>query len=144
MLVNTEITDLKTRTQFTLWFIAGCVAAALLLNGSYGISKNNATPSWCLWSCAISAALWYGFYRISDVRPVRALSRPLELAGQNVLLAYLISEMLPSLLQALHMGDWYGNLATSITSAVARSIVCAVLVLLASTGLNRIGFRLKL
>ncbi len=30
------------------------------------------------------------------------------------------------------------------TSAITRSIVCAVLILLASTGLNRVGFRLKL
>jgi heparan-alpha-glucosaminide N-acetyltransferase len=144
MLVTTDMTALKARTQFTLWFIAGCAAAALLLSRSYGISKNSATPSWCFWASAISATLWYVFYLISDVHPVRAISRPFELAGQNVLLAYLISEMLPGLLQALHLGDWYGDLASSLPSATARSIVCAVLVLLASTGLNRIGFRLKL
>jgi hypothetical protein len=87
MLSTTEMTALRGRTQFTLWFVAGCAAAALLLTRSYGISKNSATPSWCLWACAISATLWYGFYLISDVHPVRAISRPLELAGQNVLLA---------------------------------------------------------
>jgi predicted acyltransferase len=144
MLVTTEMTALKARTQFTMWFVAGCAAAALLLNRSYGISKNNATPSWCLWASAISAVLWYGFYLISDVRPVRVLSRPLELAGQNVLLAYLVSEMLPGLLQVLQLGDWYGNFATSLPSAIVRSAGCAALVLLVSTGLNRVGFRLKL
>ena len=144
MLATTEMTALRARTHFTVWFVAGCAAAALLLNRSYGISKNSATPPWCLWACAISATLWYGFYLISDVHPVRAISRPLELAGQNVLLAYLLSEMLPGLLQALHLGDWYGNLAGNLPSAIARSIICAVLILLASTGLNRVGFRLKL
>jgi len=144
MLATTDSTALRARTQFTLWFVAGCASAALLLNRSYGISKNNATPSWCFWACAISAALWYGFYLISDVHPVRAISRPLALAGQNVLLAYLLSEMQPGLLQALQLDGWYGNLATSLPAAIARSVVCGMLILLASTGLNRIGFRLKL
>ena len=144
MLSTTEMTALRGRTQFTLWFVAGCASAALLMTRSYGISKNSATPSWCLWACAISTTLWYGFYLISDVHPVRAISRPLELAGQNVLLAYLLSEMLPGLLQALHLGDWYGNLAGNLPSAIARSMICALLILLASTGLNRVGFRLKL
>jgi predicted acyltransferase len=136
--------SLKARTKFTLWFIAGCAAAALLLNSSYGISKNRATPSWCFWACAITAALWYGFYLVSDVRPVKIISRPLSLAGRNVLLAYLISEMLPGLLDTLHLGDFYGHLATNLPCAIARSALFGVLILLASTGLNRIGFALKL
>ncbi|MGA2863313.1 MAG: hypothetical protein ABSF95_02385 [Verrucomicrobiota bacterium] len=70
--------------------------------------------------------------------------RPLALAGQNVLLAYLISEMLPSLLDVLHLGGGYGHLAANLPSAIARSASCGLLILLVSTGLNRIGFRLKL
>jgi len=144
IIVAPDMTTLKARTRFTFWFVSGCAATALLLNRAYGISKNNATPSWCLWACAITAALWYVFYLISDVRPVRTISRPLALAGQNVLLAYLISEMLPGLLDALHLGDGYGHLAANLPSAIARSALCAMLILLMSTGLNRIGFRLKL
>jgi predicted acyltransferase len=144
ILVAPEMTALKARARFTFWFVAGCAAAALLLTRSYGISKNQATPSWCLWACAITAALWYGFYLISDVRPVNPISRPLALAGQNVLLAYLLSEMLPGLLDALHLGDGYGHVAANLPSAIARSAFCATFILLVSTGLNRIGFRLKL
>jgi hypothetical protein len=144
MLTATDLTLLKARTEFTFWFIAGCAAAALLLNPAYGISKNGATPSWCLWACAITAALWYGFYLIYDVQPVNAISRSLALAGQNVLLAYLLSEMLPGLLEALHLGNWYGLLATNLASAITRSALCAVLILLLSTNLNRVGLRLKL
>jgi heparan-alpha-glucosaminide N-acetyltransferase len=144
ILVATDITALKSRTKFTFWFVAGCSGAALLLNRAYGISKNNATPSWCLWACAITAALWYVLYLISDVRPVKIISRPLALAGQNVLLAYLISEMLPGLLDALHLGEAYGHLAATLPSAITRSALCGVLILFLSTSLNRIGFRLKL
>jgi heparan-alpha-glucosaminide N-acetyltransferase len=144
MLTAADSIDLKARTKFTFGFIAGCVGAALLLNPAYGISKNSATPSWCLWSCALTAALWYGFYLVCDVRSVKAISRPLAFAGQNVLLAYLLSEMLPGLLEALHLGNWYGQVASNLFLAVTRSALCGVLILLASTNLNRVGFRLKL
>ena len=144
VLTAADMTALKARTRFTCWFVAGCAAAALLLERAYGISKNNATPSWCFWACAITAALWYVLYLISDVRPVKIISRPLALAGQNVLLAYLLSEMVPGLLDALRLGDAYGHLAVNLPSAIARSTLCAALILLVSTSLNRIGFRLKL
>ncbi len=144
MLTAPEMRDLKARTWFVFWFVAGCAAAALLLNRTYGIGKNSATPSWCLWACAITAAVWYGFYLLSDVRPVRIIWRPLALAGQNVLLAYLISDLLPSLLEILHLGDGYGHLAANLPAAVLRSATCGVLILLASTGLNRVGFRVRL
>ena len=141
---DSGITGLKPRTTFTFGFIGACATAALLLNRAYGISKNNATPSWCLWACAITAAFWYLFYVISDVRPVKSISNPLALAGHNVLLAYLISEMLPGLLEALGLGSAYAHLAANLPAAIGRSVICAVLVLLVSVALNRIGFRLKL
>jgi predicted acyltransferase len=144
MLNAPDMTSLKRRTLFTFWMVFGCAAAALLLEGSYGISKNSATPSWCLWACAITATLWYGLYLISDVRPLPFVSRPLAIAGQNVLLAYLLSEMLPSFLEALHLGNGYDHLAANLPGAIARSALCGVVILLFSTGLNRIGFRLRL
>jgi predicted acyltransferase len=144
MVASPEFAGLGARTKFTFWFAAGCAAAALLLERTYGISKNQATPSWCFWSCAITASLWYGLYLVTDVRPFRSIVRPLVLAGQNVLLAYLLSEMLPGLLDALGLSDGYGRLSATLPSAIARSTVCGVLVLVIATSLNRIGFRLKL
>jgi predicted acyltransferase len=144
ILTSADMTGLRSRTRFTFGFIAACSAAALLMNRAYGISKNNATPSWCLWACAITAAFWYFFYVISDVRPMKRISHPLARAGNNVLLAYLISEMLPGLLEALGLGGAYAHLSANLPSAIARSVMCAVLVLLVSVGLNRVGLRLKL
>ena len=143
MLTSGAPADLNARTKFTFGFVAGCAAGALLLERAYGISKNAATPSWCLWSCAITACLWYGFHLVAEVRPTN-LVRPLMLAGENVLLAYLISEMLPSLLAALSLSRGYGSLASTLPSAIARSAFCGVLILFVSTRLNRLGFRLKL
>ena len=126
-------------------FVAGFAAAALLLNPVYGINKNNATPSWCLWSCAITALFWLVFYWICDVHPVGYIAKPLSIAGQNVLLAYLLSEMLPSALNLLHFGDWYGRMAApNLACAVARSVACATLILVVTAQFNRVGFRLKL
>jgi predicted acyltransferase len=144
MLTASDGTTLTARTTFTFWLVAGCAAAAFLLNRSFGISKNSATPSWCLWSCVVAAALWYFFYLICEVRPVPFISRPLAAAGQNVLLAYLISEMLPGLLDALHLADAYGRMAMNLPAAITRSALCGVLVLFISTCLNRVGLRLKL
>jgi len=105
-----------------------------------------ATPATqpCLWACAVTASLWYGLYLVSEARSVKIISRPLTLAGQNVLLAYLISEMLPSMLDTLRLSDGYGHLATNLPSAIARSTLCSVVILVVSSSLNRIGFRLKL
>lgn len=135
----------NSRVNFTLLFIAGFAFAALLVNGLYGISKNADTPSWCFWADAITAALWLGFYFFCDVKPAKIISNPLAAAGQNVLLAYLISEMQESIFDLLHLGDWYDGLAEpNLAAAIARSAGCAAIILLITVGLNRIGFRLKL
>lgn len=133
------------RIRFALYFTAGCTAAAWLLGGLYGVSKETATPAWALWGCVATTALWLVFYFISDVRPVKAVAKPFALAGQNVLLPYLISEMLPSLWETTGLGSWYAGLAQpNLTHAILRSFLCAVVVLSVTMGLNRIGLRLKL
>ena len=98
------------RTRFTLLFIAGCAAGALLVNGLYGINKNEATPSWCLWACVFTGAFWLAFHLTCDSGSPPRVARVLAIAGANVLLAYLLSEMLPSFLDLTHLGDWYGAL----------------------------------
>jgi heparan-alpha-glucosaminide N-acetyltransferase len=145
ILVVPDMASNRARLRFTLLFIAGFATAAILLNGLYGISKNEATPSWCLWSCAITAALWLVFYFLADARQIISFSKLFAIAGQNVLLAYLISEGMVSWLDLLHLGNWYGRLAeTNLACACARSIGCAVIILTITALLNRLGFRLKL
>lgn len=145
ILVTTDTVTVKSRLNFTLLFSAGFALAAWLLTGLYGLSKDNATPSWCLYSCAVTAALWLGFYFFCDAKPVNFVARPLAIAGQNVLLAYLLSEMQGSIFDLLHLSDWYGSLATAnLAAAIARSVGCAIVILLITAGLNRAGFRLKL
>jgi predicted acyltransferase len=148
ILLTPDVTTIRGRVKFALLFIAGCSAGALLLDGLYGISKNRATPSWCLWACAITGALWLVFYFLADVRPQGLLAKaakPFAIAGGNVLLAYLLSEMHWSVFDLLGVGDWYSRLAEpDLAHAMARSIGGAVVILSVTAGLNRLGFRLKL
>jgi len=148
LLLAPETSTVRARVRFTLLFIAGCSAGALLLHGLYGINKNQATPSWCLWACAITAALWLLFYFLADVRPQSVASKfakPFAIAGGNVLLAYLISEMHWSVFNLLGLDGWYSRLATpDLAHAMARSIGCAIVILALTAGLNRLGFRLRL
>jgi heparan-alpha-glucosaminide N-acetyltransferase len=145
ILVTSEKPSRARTMRFTLLYILGFAAAALLFNGLYGINKNEATPSWCLWACAFTAALWLIFHLVCDGGPTPRVAKVLAVAGQNVLLAYLISEMLPSLLDLLHLGNTYDALAgSSLATAMARSAGCGVAILCATAGLNRVGFRLKL
>lgn len=73
------------------------------------------------------------------------IARPFALAGQNVFLAYLLSDLLPSAIGLLHLNGWYGGLAEPyLACAIARSAGCALVILAVSAGLNRLGFRLQL
>lgn len=133
------------RVRLVILFILGFAAVALELNGLYGINKNAATPSWCLWACAVTASVWLVFHILADLGPVHPMAKVLAVAGQNVLLAYLFSEMLPSALDLFHLDGFYSSLGEhGLAPAVARSAACAGLILCATAGLNRIGFRLKL
>jgi len=145
MLLDPALTPVRSRVRFTLLFSAATAAAALLVHGLYGIGKNSATPSWCLWACAIIATLWLLLYLAVDVKAWGFIGRPLAAAGQNVLLAYLVSEMLPSAFALIRLDGWYGRLAEpGLLFALARSVGCAIAILAVTTALNRRGFRLKL
>jgi heparan-alpha-glucosaminide N-acetyltransferase len=148
ILLTPEAATLRARVRFSVPFIASCSAGALLLHGLYGINKNRATPSWCLWACAITGALWLLFHLLADVRPqsiASKIAKPFAIAGSNVLLAYLLSEAHGSALALAGLGGWYYRLAQpDLAHAMARSIGCAVVILALTAGLNRLGFRLKL
>lgn len=145
MLTAPEKRSVAGRIRFTLFLTAGCAAVACLLYRLYGISKDNATPSWALWGCVVTAVSWLVFYFVCDVRPIGFIAKPLAIAGQNVLLPYLISEMWPYIVGLAGMQGLYQNLAEpTLAHAIARSAICSVVILALGVGLNRLGFRLKL
>ena len=144
VLTNPDTASVSARVRFTLLSIAGFSAAGWLLKGLYGISKNDATPTWCLLSCAITAAFWLVLYFSCDVHPVRAIRHPLALAGQNVFLAYLLSQLFVKSLVFADRYALYNSAIHSLPVAIGRSLTVAFVILLLTVGLNRLGFRSKL
>jgi len=145
MLIMYKTKTVRERIQFTTLYIIGMVVGAFLLNSLYGISKNQATPSWALWACAVTASLWLLFYVICDVKPFRYISKPLTMAGSNVLLAYLLSAIYFSVIINLGLGDWYRNLGQiDLAHAVLRACSVSIALTSCTVMLNRCGFRLKL
>ena len=145
ILVAPDTTSHGARILFTTLFVAGFAAAAVLLSRQWGISKEAATPSWALWACAMTGLLWLWLYLVSDVLNASVVLKPLATAGQNVLLAYLLSEMMESVFSLLHIGKWYDRLAEpNLTHAIIRSAGCAVVILVVTALINRVGFRVKI
>jgi hypothetical protein len=82
---------------------------------------------------------------VADVLRWRFISKPLAVAGENVLLAYLLSEMMEAVFSELGWGNWYDGLnGPYLANAIGRSVGCAFFILLITAILNRLGFRLKL
>jgi len=144
MLMNSDMRAVLSRLKFTLLFVAGFAIAALLLNGQYGISKLNATPSWALWSCAFTATAWLILYLLGDVLRLKVFTVPLAVAGQNVLLAYIISLAFNSTLQVTNLSHWYSHLASDLHIHAHRSACTALFILVLTFLLNLVGFLLKL
>jgi heparan-alpha-glucosaminide N-acetyltransferase len=145
ILLTPETADPRRRVTFTLLFMVGCAGAAALLRPVWGISKSDATPPWCLWACVASAAAWLVLYLVMDVGRVAWLFKPATVAGENVLLAYLLSTAVEPWLSVLHVDKAYDHFADiSFPHALFRSTACAVVILALTALLNRIGFRLKL
>ena len=145
ILRDATMSEFASRVRFTLGFMLSTLVGAMLLQGAYGLSKNAATPSYCLWACAITSALWLLIHLITDVHRVERIANPLAVAGQNVLLAYFLSEALPFVLQRTGLDGWYHTLSQfHLVSAVTRAAICSVLLLAVTDGLNHKGFRLRL
>jgi heparan-alpha-glucosaminide N-acetyltransferase len=145
ILMTSNTKKIHARIQFTALFIIAMVLAAVLLNNLYGISKNQATPSWALWSSAITASLWLFFYLICDVKPLKYIAKPLTMAGSNVLLAYLLSAIYFSFIMTIGLGDWYQNIGQKgVIYAVVRAFSISIILLYCTVRLNHIGFKLKL
>jgi predicted acyltransferase len=145
ILLTPETSDHRRRVTFTLLFMVGCAAAAGLLRPVWGISKSDATPPWCLWACVASAAGWLVLYLAMDVGRAAWLFKPATVAGQNVLLAYLLSTAVEPWLSVVQLDKAYDQFADiDFAHALFRSTMCAIVILALTAVLNRIGFRLKL
>jgi predicted acyltransferase len=129
----------RVQTKATLALV---YAATLFVAGFgfrfLGISKNAATPTWCLWSSGISVVLFLVIYYLADVRRWQRWAALVKPAGSNTLLTYLLPDLF-----------YFSGLYTLLPAAygwpgVLRSLVFTVLILQVSSLLTKKGIRMQL
>jgi heparan-alpha-glucosaminide N-acetyltransferase len=134
------------RLRWAVVFAAGLFVLGLLLDAPYGINKNRATPSWCMYCAALTAAAWAFLYWLMDIRGRQAWSRFFRPAGSNPLLAYVLHPFLYIVVglageKVLSAVFFYHQL--SAIPAILGSMIMAVLVVQVTGWIARAGFRLK-
>lgn len=116
--------------------------AGILLHHVFIISKNQASPPWCMFSAAICVALFGLLYWLIDLRGWQAWTRWVKPVAINPLLTYLIPFMVYAASRLLHLGP-----AAVFQAGVPGMVWCAayaVLVVAVAALLNRHRIRLQL
>ncbi len=137
--------DLDTVPPFTQKARAALLYAIILFAAGYalsplGISKNRATPTWCLYSCAISLVLFLAIYWLVDVRGWSRWSAFLKPAGANTLLTYLLPDIFYFAIGLSYAGT---QLSTGWPGAV-RAAAFTGLMLAATAILTKLRVRMQL
>jgi len=134
------------RIRFGLVFAAMMCIGALLLHRNFPISKNDATPTWCLWSAAITTLLWVVLYLIIDVAGLRAWAIPIAWAGASALMIYILSEGWDIWHEHVRFlqWNWYDRLGEHYPMALWHKFITAFAISLFAGVIGRIGFKLRL
>ena len=112
------------RIRWMLVMGLGLLAGGFLFRPLYGISKVQATPTWCLYSAGICCFVFAVLYWLVDVKGIRRWSFFLTPAGRDPLLAFILPSIVASLLALL--GVEYLNTHLNVgTTAIIRSAVFA-------------------
>ena len=87
---------------------AALLALALLAFGAllqpyFGLSKNEATPSWALYSAALCIVLFAFLYWLIDQKGVRGWTAFLRPAAANPLFIYMLPNIICALMKSLHV-----------------------------------------
>ncbi|HEY3441432.1 MAG TPA: DUF5009 domain-containing protein [Paludibaculum sp.] len=132
----------KTFRQRAAWATgyAAALAGAGWLFVGFGVAKNAGTPSWCLWSSAISVVLFLGLYWVVDVKGRAAWARFARPAGANTLLTYLLPDIFYAAFGLSYAPVWLN----SGLPGVARSLAFTAVMLSAAALLTRWRVRMQL
>jgi heparan-alpha-glucosaminide N-acetyltransferase len=135
--------DPLTRVQAVVGLGAALALEAQLLRPLQGVSRLHGSPSWALWSAAIDCWLLAPIHWVTDVMDWSRLTGPLQLAGQNALVAYLLPWALSSfgiLLGLPSLADIAGpSVVLGQLSCVAYTVVVVGLAVLLGKAGIRIG-----
>src|SRR5581483_2284038 len=144
LLPTSSIPSPAAKMRFAGVFALLMFVGGLLLVRTFGISKNNATPTWCLYCAAITTILWIGLYAVIDVAGVRFWSIPLAWAGASALMIYILSEFWEILCEHWVHWSWYDDLGDTFPRAIWHKVLTAAALSLVAGVLGRVGVKLKL
>jgi predicted acyltransferase len=114
-------------------------ALARALAPAYGINKDAATPSWCLYSASICTALFGFLHWWVDLERKARWIGPLEWTGRNALLAYL----LPYFVYAMVGERWLASVPGPWVLGAARGLAFSAAICGATALFTRERFALR-
>jgi predicted acyltransferase len=143
---GSDVTVPRARVAWALMFALGLFVAGCVTDTFEGINKIAATPTWCLWSAAITCVVWIVLFLVMDVAGFKGWSILIRPAGANPLVAYFLH---PILVEGIAVAGLEGTLLAYKHSAapwiiVGGSIGMAALVCAATGLLGKLGLRMRL
>ncbi len=134
----------ETRIRFILAFVfAGVLfGTGYILRPYYTISKIYATPTWAMYSTAVSTLLVAFLYWLIDLRKESSWTTFYNTAAANPLLTYIIPYIVYALMRLLDI-HWPEQFYQG-TIGIIWSAVYAVMVMAVVVGLNKLKIRLQL
>jgi predicted acyltransferase len=143
---DSDVVTPRDRISWAATFTVGLLSAGLVTDTFEGINKIGATPTWCLWSAALTCVTWMLLYRIIDVAGYRGWSILVRPAGANPLVAYFLHPIIVESLPLVGLGDIVLSYKSSpqVWVIVAGSIGMAVFVCAVTGLLGRLGLRVRL
>jgi len=126
-----------------LFFAAFMFAIGSFLRPMYGISKNLATPTWCLYSSGLCCMIFVLLYWLIDLKGFRHWAKFIEPAAVNPLIAYI----LPSIFYAILNLFGITFLSTHFNEGIVgifRSVIFSFIMVWITSLLNKIPVRLHL
>lgn len=129
----------RTGWTGTALFGGACALAGWFLR-PLGIAKNEGTPTWCLWSIAISVAVFLAMRWICDEKGYTRWAAFLRPAGASPLTTYLVPDLYYYAVAGTSFEGWMDQGAPG----VLRGVVFTAAMLLIAMQLTRSHIRLQL
>ena len=135
-----------THQKRIFWIISFAVflfVAGFLLRPLYGISKIYSTPTWSLYSSAFCCLTYSLIYWLSEVLSIKKWVKFLEPAGKNPLLAYILPDIIYSMLifAGINILSYYFGFGII---GIIRAIIFTLLMLWLTSLLVKAKIRLQL
>ncbi len=134
----------RDRIKWMVVFAAGLLAAGILTRPLYGAYKQQMTPSWGLYSVAISVAIFALVYWLVDVRKIKAWGTMFRPVGKNPLLPYFLHYMFHPLLFVLGLHLLNNYLHEGWPGAIRVLITATLFILFSNWLTTRFKLMLKL